>query len=1168
MIRRILLLPVLFLVCSIGFGQSYTYTPGSYVCQGNNAVRVRVTNVTGADVTFEITQTDAGCNSNGNFSQSGTAWIKIGGNTISDSTFATQSFSTGSGSTSLTGTLNHWGSVDFYALTYYQSSYWWDGPITITGTPCSEVNTTIDTTICAGDSIQVLSNWYSQAATYIDTATAVSGCDSILTHNLSYYTNEVDFSGVVSTSEICVGDTAVFTELITEGLGGISSAISGSTYLPDGSGQVYSTSVTVAGFGFGDTLTSGTLIDSLYVSMEHSYLGDIEMWLTCPNGSSVAIVNSYSPGFISGGFSGGGTFLGDATDNISGPGVGWQYSFSEVNATWGDMATEHGIGNTIISSISSGPSMNPNGVYLPEQTFNDLVGCPLNGNWTLYVSDNQGQDDGYIFGWGIFFAGGDIDTLQGTWSGSSIISSSGNETIANPAITNNYAVTVIDNNGCQHDSTYTVIVNPIIYNTATASINSGDSILIGGVYETTDGVYNEIYSAVNGCDSIVAITLSVIGTCTFNINIAQQQNVSCYGLCDGYALAVPIGATQPVAVQWDNGHQQGLRGQLCAGVYTVSMSDAAGCVGSTSVTITEPSQIEPNLNITNSNCGDNDGEATTSVTGGTPPYNYQWSSGSLTSSADSLSAGVYLLRIEDAEGCELHQPVIVSDNNGPQISFTKNNVSCNGVFDGSIDVSVSNGTAPYSYYWSSGMLTEDITGLQAGPYEIDVTDANGCVASQAILILQPSEITPGGSVNDATCGGSDGYIMSNIQGGTTPYTYNWSNAASTPNISGLVSGIYQLTITDANGCQANGAIPLSEIGAPVVQLDSILHVNCGSSNGSVYITPVSGSSAYSYVWSAGGVSEDMLNQPAGNYSVTVTGANGCSTVLLTNIEGAVLDTPSICIVTVDTITLNNLVVWQKAQGQGISAYNVYKESTTANVYFLAGTVPYDSTSIYHDSLSNPMTRSWRYRITALDSCGNESALSPIHKTIHLTQNIGLSNTINLIWDDYEGFPYGTYYINRFKQNTGWVTIDSIPSNLNSYTDATPPLGNMRYSIEVKHPDGCDADAFKATNYSSSRSNRPSSISVGADTTGTGTIIIDQGTEGNIKIYPNPTQGNLVVESSDKYTLIIQNVLGTEVKRIQIVKGKNAVDISDQPAGIYLLGILNQPAEQSVRIIKH
>ena len=267
-----------------------------------------------------------------------------------------------------------------------------------------------------------------------------------------------------------------------------------------------------------------------------------------------------------------------------------------------------------------------------------------------------------------------------------------------------------------------------------------------------------------------------------------------------------------------------------------------------------------------------------------------------------------------------------------------------------------------------------------------------------------------------------------------------------------------------------------------------------------------------------------------------------------------------------TITLNNLVVWQKAAGQGISAYNVYKESTTANVYFLAGTVPYDSTSIFHDSLSNPMTRSWRYRISAIDSCGNESALSPIHKTIHLTQNIGLSNTINLIWDDYEGFSFGTYYINRLDSFTGWVTIDSIPSNLTSYTDATPPLGNMRYSIEVKHPEGCDPDAFKAANYSSSRSNRTSLISIGEDTT-TVDITVAGNQGAGITIYPNPTAGKLTIASQQNGTLVIYTIIGVELKRLQVQQGINNVDISGYSPGVYLFNIDGQPSSRSISVVK-
>ena len=190
---------------------------------------------------------------------------------------------------------------------------------------------------------------------------------------------------------------------------------SGLTPLPDGNGINYTDNIYVSGFSQADTITSSSDLDSLKVNLEHSYLGDLEMLLECPNGTQVNIFNGYNASLsggndlITGGFGGNITFLGNAFDeNIGTPGEGFDYLFSDVNATWGNMATEFGVGNTIpvvgfgVPPVS-GNAMNPNGVYLPEISFANFIGCPLNGDWKITIRDNMGADDGYIFEWGIYF---------------------------------------------------------------------------------------------------------------------------------------------------------------------------------------------------------------------------------------------------------------------------------------------------------------------------------------------------------------------------------------------------------------------------------------------------------------------------------------------------------------------------------------------------------------------------------------------------------------------------------------------------------------------------------------------------------------------------------------------------------------------------------------------
>jgi gliding motility-associated-like protein len=261
--------------------------------------------------------------------------------------------------------------------------------------------------------------------------------------------------------------------------------------LPDGSGVAYSTDIFMTGFGSDATVQGPGDISSICVNIEHSYLGDLEMWIQCPNGQTAILFNSFAgTGPFPGGFAGGGIFLGDANDQGNGnPGIGFTYCFSTANATFGTMGQEHAAQNFVqVSSFPPYPlnpsptyglSMNPNGVYLSEQGFDALIGCPLNGDWTLFIQDNLAQDDGYVFNWSINF---DADLLPDTeiyqnslvnhyWESDPTIVSVQDTMIVISTDTPgsyNYTFVIEDNFGCTYDTTFTVFVkDPIVLNIPT-----------------------------------------------------------------------------------------------------------------------------------------------------------------------------------------------------------------------------------------------------------------------------------------------------------------------------------------------------------------------------------------------------------------------------------------------------------------------------------------------------------------------------------------------------------------------------------------------------------------------------------------------------------------------------------------------------------------------------
>ncbi|NEN24120.1 T9SS type A sorting domain-containing protein [Cryomorpha ignava] len=241
-------------------------------------------------------------------------------------------------------------------------------------------------------------------------------------------------------------------------------------YLPDGDGENYTTTIEVSGFPEGTTISSASDMAALCINMEHSYLGDLEMMLTCPDGTDINIFNSYAgDGLFEGGFGGGGTYLGDANDgnDFLIPGMGFDYCFSD-DAEWGTLGDEFGLGNTVqVSTFQNGNAMSP-GTYLPEESFENFIGCPANGEWILTVRDNIYFDDGYIFDWSLGFSedlsnsGFQNELVAAIWEPNSWISSVNEgsvEITPQSAEAQQVTFTVTDENGCNFSRDLTIQIS-------------------------------------------------------------------------------------------------------------------------------------------------------------------------------------------------------------------------------------------------------------------------------------------------------------------------------------------------------------------------------------------------------------------------------------------------------------------------------------------------------------------------------------------------------------------------------------------------------------------------------------------------------------------------------------------------------------------------------------
>jgi gliding motility-associated-like protein len=265
--------------------------------------------------------------------------------------------------------------------------------------------------------------------------------------------------------------------------------------------------------------------------------------------------------------------------------------------------------------------------------------------------------------------------------------------------------------------------------------------------------------------------------------------------------------------------------------------------------------------------------------GGTAPYSFLWSNGATTEDSAGLVAGNYSVAVTDANNCTANLAASVTQ---PAAALTLGaqvtDVLCFGNATGQIDLTPQGGTAPYSFLWSNGATTEDVSGLVAGAYGVNVIDANQCLANLLINVIQPSSgITLTSQVTNVLCAGNTtGQINLTPQGGTAPYSFVWSNGAMSEDIGSLAVGNYTVQVTDAQNCTATHSATVQLIHPQIDVTAQIVPAHCfGASTGAIYLNITGGSSPYSILWSNGFTGEDLINTPAGVYQVGIQDINNC-----------------------------------------------------------------------------------------------------------------------------------------------------------------------------------------------------------------------------------------------------------------------------------------------------
>ena len=375
---------------------------------------------------------------------------------------------------------------------------------------------------------------------------------------------------------------------------------------------------------------------------------------------------------------------------------------------------------------------------------------------------------------------------------------------------------------------------------------------------------------------------------TVQISIAQPDPLvssglaavpSCPGLATGQAAFLGTGqGTPPYALLWSNNETSSTLNGLTAGAYQLTVTDANGCTLEEIIQVSEhlaplAAPVEEDLTC----FGSDDGRITLNLSGGSMGLGYSWSNNATTNQIQNLQPGNYALTLTYANGaCAETFDFTINEPLPIQVSAMPNAANCYGGLGGSVDLNVQNGVAPLSFLWSNNSNSEDLTDVGAGPYQVTVTDATACTIVFFVQVAEPTALLSAGvSASPACPGEANG--TANFLGasqGTPPYNLLWSTNASSSNLSNLPSGNYQLTLSDAQGCSLIEAVQVDEFLPPSLQ--SILSdVSCfGIQNGQISVAIGSGSPGFGFVWSNNATSPAIDDLAPGNYSLTLTYADG------------------------------------------------------------------------------------------------------------------------------------------------------------------------------------------------------------------------------------------------------------------------------------------------------
>ncbi len=404
-----------------------------------------------------------------------------------------------------------------------------------------------------------------------------------------------------------------------------------------------------------------------------------------------------------------------------------------------------------------------------------------------------------------------------------------------------------------------------------------------GIEELSGGVYSVTITDKVGCT--VVCQTEILEAPALICEVLVNSDISCYGEKDASATVSVMGGTPNYTFEWTSGETTSTAVNLAGGKNSVIVTDMDGCKTECTFDILEPKPIE--CKVVESNdplCfGESTGNITVDAQGGTGilEFSVDGSPFQIGTYFDGLNAGIHTVTVQDENGCQSTCEVELKEPLELTCVITEVEPATCGLENGSATVIPTGGTAPYNYLWDNLELTKTAVSLSAGLHMVTVTDANGCETVCSWVISNPEDLTCSiTDVSHVTCHSlSDGEATVVATGGTSPYTYNWSNGATTNSVSNFVAGDYLVTVTDAEDCEVICSVTITEPNVLLCEVNKESDISChGAGDGSASISVMGGTPNYSYLWTSGETGSLAISLEAGVNNVTVTDMNGCEQV--------------------------------------------------------------------------------------------------------------------------------------------------------------------------------------------------------------------------------------------------------------------------------------------------